>query len=102
MSLNISFSCVFCPLLLLNLICPHLNYSFLHSFYLFLSITVGGPFPSAITGGGNGTILQELSSYDKDFISVCDEVSLCFSSHFHLAIFTFLLMSPIANEIHLL
>ncbi|XP_065071133.1 poly [ADP-ribose] polymerase tankyrase-2-like isoform X2 [Rhopilema esculentum] len=42
---------------------------------------VGGPFPSAITGGGNGTILQELSSYDKDFISVCDEIQSTIVEH---------------------
>ena len=35
---------------------------------------VGVPFPSTISGGGNATILQELSNYDKDFVSVCHEV----------------------------
>ena len=45
---------------------------FLHFLYSYL--IVGDAFPSTITGGGYGTVLQELSPDDKDFISVGSEV----------------------------
>lgn len=41
--------------------------------FVFLTVS-GGLFPSNMAGSGSGTVLQELSSDDKDFVSVCYEV----------------------------
>ena len=41
---------------------------------LCVYVVVGGSYPSSVAGSGCGTVLQELSDDDKDFLSVCSEV----------------------------
>ena len=53
-----------------------MSLNFLSIQSLNFAFAVGVLFPSTINGGGNATILQELSNYDKDFVSVCHEVNI--------------------------
>jgi len=42
---------------------------------------VGGSYPSSVAGSGCGTVLQELSDDDKDFLSVCSELQSTIVEH---------------------